>query len=59
MKPTHRLKGMNKNNDKQQACLGAGWLNPDGSVSIVLDQFIVLEQRDGWIFTLFPVKDNK
>jgi hypothetical protein len=34
--------------------IGAGWLNPSGHISIVLDSLVVLEQKDNLQITLFP-----
>lgn len=57
MKPTHRLKVLNKRTGKQ-GTLGGGWLNTDGSVSIVLDPCVVIEQTEDLVFTLFPITDK-
>ena len=59
---------MNKETGQKNE-VGAGWQNEDGSITIVLDYKIVLSQRKGDVYTLFPafpveekqtkVKDDK
>lgn len=34
--------------------VGAGWIEPDGSVSIKLNACVTLNERDGLILRLFP-----
>ena len=55
MKPTHRLKVLNKATGKK-GIVGAGWQNPDKSITIVLDPFVALKPSPEWVFTLFPVE---
>lgn len=50
--PEYRLKALNKVTNKKGA-VGAGWLNQDGSISIVLDSFVVLSGQDDLLITLF------
>lgn len=56
MKPTHRLKILDKGNDNR-GVVGAGWENEDGSITIVLELAIVLdyENLQDKILTLFPI----
>jgi len=35
--------------------IGAGWSNPDGSISIKLDPFVVISAADDLIITVFPI----
>lgn len=56
-KPDFRLKGMNKKTDLK-GDVGAGWQNPDGSISIDLNAFVVLSGGRELVLTLFPVKEN-
>lgn len=54
MKPTHRLRVLDKETN-QKGTAGAGWLNKDGSISIVLDPCVVLSgDRKNIVITLFP-----
>ena len=53
-KPTHRLKALNKETNAK-GTVGAGWLNKDGSISIVLGPCVVLEDRKELVYTLFPI----
>lgn len=53
MKPTHRLKVLNKlSNHRTDA--GAGWLNADGSISIRINPMVCLENLEDHVITLFP-----
>jgi hypothetical protein len=58
MKPTHRLKFLNKVTEERGE-VGDGWLNPDGSVSIVLNPFVTLTQSKDIDLRLFPVTERK
>jgi len=53
MKPTHRLKVLDKTTAHKTEC-GAGWQNKDGSISIVLNPCIVMQHDPNLVFTLFP-----
>jgi hypothetical protein len=53
MKPTHRLKVLNKKTDAS-AEVGAGWINKDGSISITLNPCVVLKPKKELVYTLFP-----
>jgi hypothetical protein len=57
MKPTHRLKVMNKDTS-QKAEVGAGWQNTDGSITIQINPCSVLNDDKKYVITLFPT-DNK
>lgn len=59
MKPTHRLKVFNKKTEANNPDLGAGWLNPDGRITIVLNPCVVLTQSEDLVFTLFPIDRPK
>lgn len=54
MKPTHRLKVLNKVTDLKGE-VGAGWLNKDGSITIQLNPCVVLHPHPDLVVTLFPV----
>ncbi|MDE2096165.1 MAG: hypothetical protein KGL39_02895 [Patescibacteria group bacterium] len=54
MIPTHRLKVLDKTtNQKGEA--GAGWLNPDGSITIQLNPCVFITPDRSKVLTLFPV----
>lgn len=56
VKPTHRLKILNKKTNEKVNDAGAGWQNKDGSLSLVLSSFINFNKVDSdCILTLFPV----
>jgi hypothetical protein len=54
MKPTHRLKALNKLTNNRCE-VGAGWLNANGSISVRLNPCIVLRYDPEIVITLFPV----
>jgi len=56
--PDYDVKAMNKKTD-DKARIGAGWNNPDGSITIVLNSFVVLQSSNDIIVTLFPKKPNQ
>jgi hypothetical protein len=54
MKPTHRLKVLNKKTN-QRGHIGAGWRNPDGSITIELNPSCVMtDDKEKYLYTLFP-----
>lgn len=57
-KPDYRVGAMNKKTD-QKNNIGAAWINPTGSIAIVIDNFIVIEGGPDMLITLFPNKDEK
>lgn len=53
-KPDYWVKAMNKaTNEKRK--IGAAWMNEDGSVSINIDCFTVLQASPDLVITLFPI----
>lgn len=61
MKPTHRLKILNKKEDTRCNDAGAGWLNKDGSISIVIAPGVQLIENPDYEIRLFPIErmENK
>lgn len=53
-KPDYRLKGLNKVTNEKYI-LGAGWKNDDGSVTVVLNDFVVITSTKDLLLTLFPI----
>lgn len=52
------LKGKTQEESRMANNLGAAWVNPDGSIRIKLDPFVVLEgSEDRLVLTLFPRAD--
>lgn len=51
--PDYNVKAMNKATG-EKARIGAGWLNEDNSISIVLNSFTVIEGNPNLLITLFP-----
>ena len=59
--PDYRVKALRKDatvKNKSQS-VGAAWLNDNKSISIILDPFVVLSNRDDQLLiTLFPEKSR-
>lgn len=55
--PDYLLSAMNKQTDYKGSC-GAGWRNDDGSISIKLAPWVVLEGKDELVIRLFPNTDG-
>lgn len=51
--PEYKLKALDKVTS-QKSEVGAGWLNPDGSISIKLNLCVCLWQQANLVLTLFP-----
>ncbi len=45
-KPDYTLSAMDKDNDRLKGLVGAAWINEDGSISIRLNPFVVLDTRE-------------
>lgn len=57
--PDFEAKAMNKENDRSHR-VGAAWLNDNGSISIELDEFVVLTGKNkNTVLTLFPWEAKK
>jgi hypothetical protein len=52
-KPDYWVKAMDKETNAK-AKVGAAWDNPDGSVSVDLNAFVVLKASPNLVITLFP-----
>jgi hypothetical protein len=59
-KPTHRLR-VKDNATGATGTVGAGWANPDGSVSVHLDPGCALsyDTLKGKVLTLFPIERSE
>lgn len=58
MTPTHVLKAFDKTNEARTE-VGAGWLNPNGTISITLNPCVVLTRHPNIVYTLFPNTKKK
>lgn len=54
--PDYDFRALNKKTDEKTR-VGAAWKNEDGSITVVLNRFVVLPTEPEWLFTLFPKKD--
>ena len=57
MKPTHRLRVLNKTTNGRTE-VGAGWLNNDSSITIVINPMVLLRESKEHVITLFPVTEK-
>ncbi len=53
-KPDYWVKAMDKGTNEKRK-IGAGWKNPDGSISVDIDAFTVLVSSLDLVVTLFPI----
>lgn len=56
--PDFRLKALDKLTEIRGE-VGAGWQNEDGSISIRLDPWTILESNPNLLLTLFPVEKTE
>ena len=52
-KPDYQVSALNKGTENK-GNVGAAWKNDNGTISIVLNKFVVLNQADDLLITLFP-----
>lgn len=52
-KPDYRMHALKKGTDEKNR-VGGAWANEDGSISIRLDAFVVLQADPDLVLTLFP-----
>lgn len=57
-KPDFRVGVMNKQTDVKNNSAGAAWQNPDGTINVYLEGFMVLHTSRDLIITLFPNKKD-
>lgn len=53
-KPHFRLKALNKVTGQKSNYLGGAWVNPNGSITLVLDMFVTIPSDPSIVLTLFP-----
>jgi hypothetical protein len=54
-KPDYRVGCLDKQTDAK-GNIGAAWINDDGTISIVIDAFVVIRGGKQTLITLFPEK---
>ena len=57
-KPDYRLKILNKKTDKSNQNAGAAWVNKDGSISLIINPCIVLDDDEDKVYTLFKYEGD-
>lgn len=59
VKPHYRVAALNKGTE-EKGCVGAAWINDDGTIAIVLDPFVSLTQHGKQLLiTLFPIDGSE
>lgn len=58
-KPDYRIAALNKRTDAKNGNIGGAWANPDGSISVRFEAFVVLEFGPDLVVTLFPTKGSQ
>jgi len=51
--PHYRLKILNKKSNTKNPNAGAGWINKDGSISLILNPAVILTESENLIYMLF------
>lgn len=57
-KPDMVLKAMNKATDRKAGKIGVAWYNTDGSITLRLNDFVVVPNDPDWLLTLFPTEER-
>lgn len=57
-KPDYRVGALNRQTD-EIANIGVAWVNPSGSISVVLDAFVRIDGGKDLLITLFPNTEDK
>lgn len=58
-KPDYNVGAMDIRTDIKNGRIGVAWLNANGTISLILDNFITLTQDGNLRITLFPTERNK
>lgn len=56
--PDYDVKALNKATDEKSR-IGAAWINPDGSIAVVINPFTVIRGGKDLLITLFPREKDK
>lgn len=57
-KPDYNFRALNKATE-ERGRLGAAWNNQDGSITVVIDPFVVVPTGKQFLLTLFPYKAER
>lgn len=52
-KPDYRISALSKKNE-HKGSVGCAWINEDQTITISLNSFVVLDERDDILITMFP-----
>ena len=58
-KPDFKVAALNKRDDRKNSNIGRAWKKDDGTISVVIDSFVVIHGGLDTLITLFPVEDKK
>lgn len=56
-KPHYRVGCLDKSDDRKSN-VGAAWINQDGTISVIIDAFVVVHGGKQTLITLFPNKEQ-
>lgn len=57
-KPTHYLYVKRKDGKSKAMCVGAGWMNEEGWISVQLNPCVTLTDREDVYINLYPARDD-
>lgn len=58
-KPAYNVKVMNKQTGEKSQKIGGAWVNRDGTISVILDPFVVIPGGQDILVTLFPNEEGQ
>lgn len=58
-KPDYNLRVMRRSGAPNKGTIGAAWQDEDGRIHIQLEPWVVLEQKEELVLTLFPREEKK
>ena len=57
-KPDYRVGAMNKETDVKAYRVGGAWKNDNGTITVILDAFVIFPGGPDTLLTLFPNDDE-
>lgn len=57
--PDFKVSAMRKESKQANTRVGAAWINEDGTISLKLDTFIVLEGSEDLLVKLWPIEEGR
>lgn len=56
--PDYNVRAMSKSRG-EKSLVGAAWRNPNGSISVKIDPFVILQGGSDLLITIFPISERK